>query len=178
MTRSPRLTLGGAQLVKSWIQCALLLAVVSALTSCSNHPPPYRLFPVAVKVHVYGAPSSDLMDVDKSGHVSAQGSAGNIPVTDGGWLTPSEIAELRDSIHFTRTPDSVAACCIPRHAFLFYDATGHYLGYLDVCFECGCADIFPQPPRNGQLNWIDWNRQVIGKIVEDHHLGPLEPAGG
>ena len=161
-------------MLKSSIFLVLTLLTVSMLGSCSKDLSLYRLFPDAAKIHVYGAPAAMEVRVDRAGQVRALAFT-HMAVTDGGWLTATERAELRQAIRITHPPDGIAMCCFPRHTFLFYDATSHYLGHLDVCFECGCAQIFPLPPTNRQLNWINWNRQMVGQIVESHHLGPLKP---
>jgi hypothetical protein len=98
-----------------------------------------------------------------------------MPVKDGGLLTPPEMTALRAAVHFTRPPDEMVACCEPRHAFLFYDKNGRYLGYLMVCFECGCARMEPFLPADEKHSWIDWDGKAIEAIVVAHQLTPLVP---
>ncbi|HLI67978.1 MAG TPA: hypothetical protein VKU90_16555 [Caulobacteraceae bacterium] len=98
-----------------------------------------------------------------------------VPVKDGGLLTPREMAALRAAVQFTRPPDMMLACCEPRHAFLFYDKSGRYLGFLMVCFECGCAVMEPFHPADEEHSWIAWNPEAVKAIVVAHQLAPLVP---
>ena len=71
------------------------------------------------------------------------------------------------------------ACCSPRHAFRFYDATGRRLGDFIVCFECGCTDLDPRlPEAYGKDVAIRWNREALAAIVTAHGLTPLAPPHG
>jgi len=89
-------------------------------------------------------------------------------------LTASETQRLRGAVFFTEPPPAIAACCIPRHAFKFYDKQKNEIGALDVCFECSCARIEGEKSPNPNLMWIDWDNAVIAAIVEAHNL-PIHP---
>ncbi|EGF91574.1 hypothetical protein ABI_29910 [Asticcacaulis biprosthecium C19] len=80
-------------------------------------------------------------------------------------LTAVEFADLRKAAGFT-TWKSGPKCCIPRHAFVFYDDVGKYLGSLEVCFECGCSflDGGLQPP----FSQVKWDEAVFERIVKAH----------
>jgi hypothetical protein len=43
----------------------------------------------------------------------------------------------------------IAACFYPRHAFVFFDAAGHPVAWVEVCFECNNAKT--EPPQKDQL---------------------------
>lgn len=139
----------------------------------------FSLFPNAAKVRVYGGPTSIDIAV-RAGRVleqnlSKNGRSRETPAIDGGWLTPDEVDQLRRAVSLETPGDTitVAACCFPRHAFLFYDAKGRYLGFLTVCFECGCAEI--RPFKQDDSHEIHWDRSAVAAIVLAHHLGPLVP---
>jgi hypothetical protein len=157
----------------------ILAAALLLLASCGKDPAKWVLFPDAVRVRTLGAPTADTMSLDKSGRMTAvqivDKNAVEAPIVDGGWLSDSEIADLRKAVRITEPPINMAGCCFPRHAFLFYDRSGRYLGHLDVCFECGCARIEPDPPSSRKLNWISWDSRVLTRLVMAHHLGPLTP---
>lgn len=114
---------------------------------------PAPLFPEAVEVRVFG--TTDLS------HRFAK---------DGGALSAQEIALLRKSVYYAPPPPSIALCCIPRHAFRFYRAGHRFLGALEICFQCGCAHIYPSENHNRLLRWIGWDEKALGRIVEAHHL--------
>ncbi|MEJ0062718.1 MAG: hypothetical protein WDO70_05830 [Alphaproteobacteria bacterium] len=94
----------------------------------------------------------------------------DLPPMEGGSLTPYEIEVLRHSVFYAPMPTWSAACCIPRHAFLFYDKDGQYLGHLKVCFQCSCAELKPYSPPDSKLTHIEWNYTALQKIVENHKL--------
>lgn len=168
----------------AWLLAFTWLAV-AGLSACIA-PPTTSLFPSSVKVHVYGAPRTAAIRVDKAGHVSVSGltacattDLSSCPplaanaFTDGGWLSGQEMASLRTSVRFGKPPDDIAACFVPRHAFLFYDASDRYLGFLTVCFECGGAEVNPFKAAGPDRSWVYWNYDAVKRIVLTHHLGPL-----
>lgn len=157
-----------------------LACVALAFGGSAQAGEPFVLFPSAAKVRVYGAPTSIEMEVDKTGAVKAWGLPARgsvkdrpVPVLDGGWLSPSEIAALRGAVRLTRDPPPLAACCSPRHAFLFYDRAGRYVGVFEACFECGCTHVYPRPP-GVDTGDIVWDQDAIRRIVEAHRLGPVK----
>lgn len=89
-------------------------------------------------------------------------------------LTAADAKRLRSSVFFTEPPPAVAACCIPRHAFKFYDKSKKEIGSLAVCFECACARIEGEKPPNADLIWLEWDYAAIAAIVEAHNL-PIRP---
>lgn len=143
-----------------------------------------NLFPSATSAMVYSA--QDTIEVDADGKVfdasSAYQPAGKHirqKAKSGGALTPEEIITLRRSVFYAPPPATVAGCCFPRHAFTFYDKKGNFLGYLTVCFECGCAFIEPASFPSPSLDNVEWDRNRIGSIVTAHRLliNPNEPLG-
>ncbi|MDR3512220.1 MAG: hypothetical protein P4L73_11340 [Caulobacteraceae bacterium] len=159
---------------------AFMALMAIGLLGCSAKPAPEVLFPNATQVEVYGAPAASSITVDRQGHVRASGLSKDhtreeaYPATNGGRLTPLEISTLRATVHFTHPPNEVAACCVPRHAFLFFDRSGRYLGYLKVCFECGCAEMEPFRPPSRERNWISWDYRIVRQIVVAHGLTPID----
>ena len=135
---------------------------------------PAELFPTATVVKAYGG----VMGLS----ISSEGTATTVRVKpDGQWdrgvpadggesLTATEIEVLRRSVFFAPQPPSLSACCIPRHGFVFYDSSGRYLGYLKVCFQCGCAIIDPRPARDPSHSWIVWDHEEIKALLKEHHL--------
>lgn len=158
----------------------LLALVTVGWLCCSCVAGPESLFPSAAKVRVFAGPAAWAINIDRQGHATANGPspdddrAVTVPARDGGWLTPAEIVTLKASVRFTRPPDAMGACCIPRHAFLFYDNAGRYLGHLRVCFECGCAAMEPFRPPSKDRTWIDWNYEALKRIVVAHGLPPVD----
>lgn len=132
---------------------------------------PPAIFPRATTVRLYGSPQ--VLDVDAAGHVTAAvrdpaGRHTSTTLAPAGDLTAEEIGTLRGSVRFE--PHDVAACFLPRHAFLFYDQAGRYLGHLSVCFECGGAEMKPEPVASGGSDAIVWDRHAIATIVTRHGL--------
>jgi hypothetical protein len=166
--------------MRSLAVAALALAILGLCARAADAAPG-MLFPDAAKVRVVGAPGSFELAVDQSGQVTAKGPSKDggdpdaYPVKDGGMLSPAEVSRLRASVRFTRPPKIVLRCCLPRHAFLFYDRSGRYLGYLKVCFECACAEMEPFNPPDKDRNWISWNYERVKKIALAHDLGPIKP---
>ena len=158
---------------------AIVASVVLGLFAHAANAAPKMLFPGAASVRVYGAPTAFNVVVDHEGRVTATGpskdnsGAEEYPVKDGGLLSPVEASKLKAAVRFTRPPDVIFRCCVPRHAFLFYDRSGRYLGYLKVCFECTCAEMEPFHPPNPARNWISWNYENVKQIVIAHGLGPI-----
>jgi hypothetical protein len=87
----------------------------------------------------------------------------------GAKLTIAEIGVLGRSFMWSTPPMSVAACCVPRHAFAFYDSANRFLGSISVCFECSCAQSngLTAPP---DMTWIEWDRAKLAEIVVAHGL--------
>jgi hypothetical protein len=117
-----------------------------------------RLFPTVVEVRLFA------WQFD-----GANGEAKQL-VPKGMRLRPTEIATLRKSVWFAEEPPAIAACCIPRHAFKFYDRSRKEIGELRVCFECTCANIDGEAPPKEALSWVDWDVAAIGTIVRAHGL--------
>jgi len=92
----------------------------------------------------------------------------------GALLSAAQVKSLRGAVFFTEPPPAIAACCIPRHAFKFYDKRKKEIGALDVCFECACARLEGEKPPKPDLMWIEWDYGAIAAIVEAHKL-PIRP---
>jgi len=133
-----------------------------------------NLFPSATKVVAYGADQS--LEVDPNGKVTfykvetTDHTPTKISARGGEELSAKDIELLRRSVFYAPPPPAMAACCIPRHGFVFYDSSGKYLGYLKVCYQCGCAIIYPDAPPDPSLSWVVWDHGAIQKILEAHHL--------
>jgi hypothetical protein len=118
-------------------------------------------FPTAASVLLYVS-EEEALSIDSNGRPSA-----STPDMDGIKLTSTEIKALQNAFEWTTPPDVIDACCIPRHAFAFYDQSSRYLGSIAVCFECGCA-------RTNELrgtqnkDWLEWDRKAIAAIVNAH----------
>ncbi len=133
---------------------------------------PAKLFPEAVEVDLYAAKLSiRVMDGGKvvSSEVGRDGKIAEVPTGEGVRLTSNEVDSLRHAVFYAPPAPIGAACCIPRHAFVFYGANGQYLGNLVVCFECYCAFIRPDELSTRNMEVL-WDRRAIGKIVEAHGL--------
>jgi hypothetical protein len=160
--------------MRRWFGISFALAI-TLVAAAGCEAPSRVLFPTAAKVRVYGAPYPLVIKIDKAGHLSSSSSSQNSgKILDGGWLEKQEIFQLRTSISFNKWPGHVASCCYPRHAFLFYDESGQYLGHLTICFQCGCANMSPFKQGRDGKNWIDWRRDLVARIVLAHNLGPLK----
>jgi hypothetical protein len=140
------------------------------------------LLPDAAYIRVVGAPNAERLFVDHNGHVRAQRWTDahervGVPITDGGRLTANEAASLTTAVGVEPPNPAggeviVSACCDPRHAFLFYDSGDRFLGYLSVCFECGCTNLWPAAGADSEPSW---DEKAVGSIVLAHRLGPLAP---
>lgn len=121
------------------------------------------LFPEASEVRMFV--NRDVVSFDDAGEPSN----GTYP-EHGILLTEVEAATLRAAVRDVPPPDAIAACCVPRHAFVFYDASGARLGVLDVCFECICANIRDgaRLDRPRDVRWLEWDEAAIAAIVTAH----------
>jgi hypothetical protein len=65
-------------------------------------------------------------------------------------LTALQIKRLVAAVTGKRpAPNGAAACFIPRHAFVFYNAAKKPIAGVELCFEC--ANAYAKPYRNGQV---------------------------
>jgi hypothetical protein len=154
----------------------LALGMLIFLCGCASQQPPLDLFPDATEVHVFGG--VDFTKWAAGGTVAGKRLENgvyrdDVPATDGGALSADEIALLRRSIRIDAEPHAMAMCCTPRHAFMFHDGRHRAIGYLDVCFECGCAHVYPPPGSLASFSLLNWDREALTRIVEAHHLPPL-----
>ncbi len=156
------------------------LAAVLVLNGCSSSPDrqrtPLPLFPEATEVRVFGG--VDFIHQGAGGAVVGtkleNGKLRNdAPAVDGGVLTAEEIALLRRSVDTGPEPKSAKLCCTPRHAFLFFDRNHRQIGYLEVCFQCGCARIYLPPGSLHSFADLGWDHEALTRIVEAHRLPPL-----
>jgi hypothetical protein len=140
---------------------------------------PADLFPTATTIKVYAGRSSVRTMPDgrvlTSVRLPGGGFDNEAAPIDGGVLTPEEVQLMRKSVSWIPSPPAVRACCIPRHAFTFFDSAGNYLGGLAVCFECKCARLQPYPTSpNRRTTLFDWDMDAFAKIVQAHGL-PTDP---
>jgi len=155
---------------------AFVFVAACAFGGCGERAIVGTPFPSAVAVRVYGAPEAEDIEVtgEKVSGESARVSSNGVtapyatPVRDGGWLTPGEVVELKSAVGGLQPLHKLAHCCDPRHAFLFYDASRRYLGYVTVCFECGCAQA--GAPGTDEAEDVSWNESTIAKIAAAHGL--------
>jgi hypothetical protein len=132
------------------------------------------LFPQAVHVKAYAGQIA--ISVDGAGEVKQsrlKDKNGDLVKTDpigGASLTKDEIAILRKSIFYAPEPPAVAACCVPRHIFTFFDENYHFVGSLEVCFQCGCALISNSQPPDPHLSFLIWDKTTIGNIFLNHGI--------
>ena len=62
--------------------------------------------------------------------------SGTVANKNGVLLTPRQIKNLVAAVASKHPKHPHAACFVPRHAFVFYDATHTPFAWLEVCFEC------------------------------------------
>ena len=169
------------------VEAVVLALVVLCLASCSSRPSSSDPWlSRATRVRAYASPNAGSLTVDGDGHMAASGASADnsavvaYPIKDGGWLSAVEVRDLKAGLSFGAPPAAFAACCAPRHAFLFYDDEGRYLGSLTVCFECGCTTMSPHyAPSDPKTPYLHWKTEVFSRIVLAHHLGPLtQPEAG
>ncbi|ESQ91193.1 hypothetical protein ABAC460_06420 [Asticcacaulis sp. AC460] len=121
-------------------------------------------FPEATEVRMYM--HKDMIRVDDKGQVNE----GSFP--EGGIaMAPADIGELNGpALTYIVPPEMVEAygCCFPRHAFLFYDKSGRFLGSIAVCFECHCVMTtrFPKPLKG--KDWLVWDEAIFKRIITAH----------
>jgi hypothetical protein len=113
-----------------------------------------RPFPNAKEVRLF----VDTGKPDRSGHVV-------YARPDGRTLTPGQRQQfeklLRVETPIKVPPNSefwlVAGCFMPHHFFRYYDASGHQVGEVSVCFCCSGVEIDPNPQlKNGQKVEADY----------------------
>ena len=141
---------------------------------------PALVFPGATVVKAFGGKVPLQIGTDGTATTSRVLPNGRTEETkaDGGEaLSPAEIKILRNSVFYAPPPPAIPACCLPRHGFVFFDAAGHYVGNLKVCFQCGCAVLDPAPPHDPSQNWLVWDKDAIRRILEAHHLPIVVPPG-
>lgn len=87
----------------------------------------------------------------------------------GALLTAEEVDIVHASFKWSTPPMMVAACCIPRHAFTFYDSGNRYLGSISVCYECSCANVDGiAAPKD--LEWVEWDAEALAKVIHAHGI--------
>jgi hypothetical protein len=120
-------------------------------------------FPEAVSVRLF-ATKGDGLSISPTGQPTTK-----VITTGGVKLTAAETIKLRSAFNWSTPPFAMDACCIPRHAFSFYDREAKFLGSISVCFECSCAESngLTAPP---DMTWIEWDRAKLAEIVEAHGL--------
>ena len=159
-------------MVGGGVRTIAFLVFVLTVSGCAAKP--QAIFPDAVAVRAYAAGGP--VHVGNDGTVTAfkpspdGKSAVTVPPAGGDYLTAEEIASLRSAISFSKPPEMSTACCIPRHAFVFYDRDNRYLGYLLVCFQCGCAEMKPMPATDPDQSYINWDQARVHQILEAHRL--------
>ncbi len=116
-----------------------------------------RMFPEAVEVRVFAWDY-----VTGGGEVQA--------VPEGVVLTREEAEIVRRAIYWQRPPEAVAACCIPRHAFKFYDAEHAEIGSVEVCYECGCARIAGEGAPDSVHTDTGWDAGALASVLQTHKL--------
>jgi hypothetical protein len=88
-------------------------------------------------------------------------------------LTQAEIKDVQNSVYFTQLPEWASECvCEFNHAFTFFDSSGNYLGYVAMCFRCGCLQISPKLTDKTMLPAVSWDGKVLYGIFTAHHLKP------
>ena len=93
------------------------------------------------------------------------------PVDVGKALTSQEINELRQNIFLDRQPDVENTCIIPlNYAFLFYNSSGHFLGYFAFSLAPEYAQIYPLPHTQVGLTYVSFNKPIIEAILKAQHL--------
>jgi hypothetical protein len=130
---------------------------------------PAALFPGAAQVRLYV--NAQFIWISRKGALRE----GTFP-QGGAILSAGEVAQLRHAVFYAPAPKRETLCCIPRHAFVFTDAHGKFLGDLEVCYECGCARIAPLSAPNARLRTVMWDETRIAKIIAAHHLPIRFPA--
>jgi hypothetical protein len=143
-----------------------LVAILVGLTgliavffvSVTNHDTvPTRLFPEAVEVRAFAWD-----------YVAGGGEVQVVP--DGVVLAKEEVAIVRRAIYWQRPPEAEAACCIPRHAFKFYDAEHAEIGSVEVCYECRCARIAGEGPPDTVHTDAGWDGGALASVLRAHKL--------
>jgi hypothetical protein len=118
-------------------------------------------FPTSTSVRLYA--HEDAIGI-KDGKIPE----GSFP-KGGARLTPEEIGVVQASFKWSTPPMIVDACCVPRHAFAFYDSNNRYLGSISVCYECTCANADGvTAPKD--LEWIEWDAAALAKVIHAHGL--------
>ena len=145
----------------SILALAALAVLVTVLQQDYRPKTPAKLFPDAIEVRAfawgYGPQGQGVVQLYPEG------------VT----LTPKDVVKLRRAIFWTIPPEAVAACCIPRHSFEFFDAQKRKIGTLEVCFECLCARIDGEAAPSGDHSWLDWNYGAVEEVLASHGI-PIE----
>ena len=63
-------------------------------------------------------------------------------------LTPRQIQRLIDEVSNRRSgPIDLKSCWSPHHGFVFYNAQGKAVAWVEICFRCG--NILASPPAQG-----------------------------
>jgi hypothetical protein len=116
---------------------------------------PFVPFPDAAEVRLVYHDMS--VSIDKAG----QANEGALrPIV----LNASQAEIARASFMWKTPPAYMAACCIPRHAFTFYNDRGAFLGSVTFCLECGCTETNGVTAPAG-MDWIEWDEpKLVGLI--------------
>lgn len=64
---------------------------------------------------------------------------------------------------------TAAACFVPHHFVRYYDASGHQIGELQVCFCCHAVraspDIVTRPPPGADDIFLDFDHDGLGAVI-------------
>jgi hypothetical protein len=64
--------------------------------------------------------------------------------SSGGTLSAEQQGRLLKAQQRTATPRPQAACYVPHNAFVFYDAHGKAVAFMEICFDCLGVRVFPE----------------------------------
>lgn len=112
----------------------------SALTGLADWP-----FPEAVEVRAFR------FDLDgQPGSLISRGSlAEDRSPHEGVQLSKIQTRKLRSLVVHGETPKNPSLCYMPHHGFIFYDATGDVLGYMEFSPSCFSGFSRTQAQMNG-----------------------------
>ncbi|WP_206026303.1 hypothetical protein [Roseimicrobium sp. ORNL1] len=83
---------------------------------------------------------------------------------EGAVLTPEQSKKLIAAVTGKHPKYPVAACHIPRNAFVFYDAAKKPVAYVEICFKCFNHRISPED-SSGYIDLV-----ALASIFEAHKL--------
>jgi len=102
---------------------------------------------VEVRGYAYNSASGPAAKNNQSPDIIRKGKLSSTVINkDGALLSSAQVERLIQAITGAHAKHSSSRCFKPHHAFVFYDAAGKPVAWVEVCFECQNLEMSPHDP--------------------------------